>query len=213
LGVTCFNIAGSQIVYHWRISTVDSGWQLGKALVWRLLPRQQCGTAQFYDSFLQRFCLRLCGKWCLSDYPHITNYVALQPEGSSTPSQEPATCPYFNLTESTHPASLPKINFDTIIPSTSWSSESYIFFGLCWKSLVHPVQQKSSSPNILSPKAEVTSRWRRRTAGDIILVVRNTLVFFSMWLFCKFHSLHVLVPDICYAKTPISLPNLVKNVN
>jgi hypothetical protein len=71
--------------------------------------------------------------------------------------------------------------------------------------LVHSVQQKSSRRNIVIPKSEVTQRWRRRTAGEIIRVVLNPLAFVRMWLFYKFHLLQLLMPDICYEKTPISL--------
>jgi hypothetical protein len=52
-----------------------------------------------------------------------------------------------------------------------------------------------------------------RKVGDIIRVVRYSLVFGRMWLFSKFHLLQLLVPDIYYAKTKIFLPNLEKNVN
>jgi hypothetical protein len=62
----------------------------------------------------------------------------------------------------------------------------------CLLLYVHPVQQKSSGRNILSPKPEVTWRWRRRTAGDIIRVVNNLLVFVRMWLFSKFHLMQFL---------------------
>jgi hypothetical protein len=40
----------------------------------------------------------------------------------------------------------------------------------------------------------------RRTAGDIIRVVRNSLVYIRMWLFSKFRLLQFLVSDVYYAK-------------
>jgi hypothetical protein len=40
-----------------------------------------------------------------------------------------------------------------------------------------------------------------RTVGDIIRVVRNSLVFVRMWVFSKFYLLKLRVPNIYYAKT------------
>jgi hypothetical protein len=55
----------------------------------------------------------------------ITNSMVSEPEGSSPYSQEPATGPYPEPTESTtHTrANLPKIHSDPILPSTPQSSE------------------------------------------------------------------------------------------
>jgi hypothetical protein len=50
-------------------------------------------------------------------------------------------------------------------------------------------------------------RWCKRTAGDIIRVVRNPLLFVRVWLFSKFNLLQLRVPDI-YMQRKISLPNL-----
>jgi hypothetical protein len=70
---------------------------------------------------------------------YLTNFVAPEPEMSSPCSQEPATGPYPEPTESTqHPfASLSKIHSDPILPSTSSSSEWSLSFGLSHQTLVH----------------------------------------------------------------------------
>jgi hypothetical protein len=62
----------------------------------------------------------------------INNSVLPEPEGSSPYWQEPTTCPYPESTESTpHPgANLPKIHYDSILPSMTRSSEWFLSFGV-----------------------------------------------------------------------------------
>jgi hypothetical protein len=48
-------------------------------------------------------------------------------------------------------------------------------------------------------------RWCRRTVGDVIRIVRFPLVFVRVWLFSKFHLPQLRLPDVYYAKTPVSL--------
>jgi hypothetical protein len=72
------------------------------------------------------------------DVQTLSNSVALQPEGSSPHSQEPATSPYPEPVESTPhlPAILPMIHSDPIRPSTPRSSEWSPSFGLSHQNLV-----------------------------------------------------------------------------
>jgi hypothetical protein len=65
----------------------------------------------------------LCFRRSNRQSSHSTNSVAPQPEGSSPHSQQPATDPYPEPDESTPhpPTSLPKVHFDPILPSTTWS--------------------------------------------------------------------------------------------
>jgi hypothetical protein len=53
----------------------------------------------------------------------LTHSVEPEPDGSSPHSQQPATCPYPEPGGSTPhpPTSLPKVHFDPILPSVSWS--------------------------------------------------------------------------------------------
>jgi hypothetical protein len=69
----------------------------------------------------------------------LTNYMAQEPEGSSPHSQQIATGPYFEPFESNRrpPPNLPKIHSDPILPSTLWSSEWSLSFGLSHQNLVH----------------------------------------------------------------------------
>jgi hypothetical protein len=76
---------------------------------------------------------------------------------------------------------LTMVLFKHLIVSTSRNQFLKVFSSTT--SVVHSVQQKSSGRNIVSPNAE----WRRRTVGDLIRVVRNSLVFVHIWLFSKFH--------------------------
>jgi hypothetical protein len=67
-----------------------------------------------------------------------TNSVAQEPKCSSPHSQQPATGPYPEPVESNpHPqANLPKIHSDSILPSTPWSSERSLSFGLSHQNVV-----------------------------------------------------------------------------
>jgi hypothetical protein len=68
----------------------------------------------------------------------LTNSVEQEPEGSSPHSQQPATGPCPELAESNaHPeANLSKMHSDPILPSTPWSSEWSLSFGLSHQNLV-----------------------------------------------------------------------------
>jgi hypothetical protein len=79
---------------------------------------------------------------------------------------------------------------------------------------LYTVQQNSSGQNILVPNR----RWRRGDVGVQLATLFESFViplyvFVRMWLLSEFHLLQLRVPDICYAKIKISLPNLEKNVN
>jgi hypothetical protein len=69
----------------------------------------------------------------------LTNPVAPESEGSSPHSQQPANDPYPESAESTpHPPNnLPKVHFDTILPSTPWSFKWSFSFGLSHQNPVH----------------------------------------------------------------------------
>jgi hypothetical protein len=65
--------------------------------------------------------------------------VAPEPEGSSPRSQQLVTYPYLEPVESNlyRPPNIPKIHYDPVVPSTSWSSEWSLSFGLSHQNLVH----------------------------------------------------------------------------
>jgi hypothetical protein len=68
----------------------------------------------------------------------LTNSVAPEPEDSSPHSQQPANGPYPEPGESTPPpppASLPKVHFDPILPSTPWSFTWFFPSGFPTKTL------------------------------------------------------------------------------
>jgi hypothetical protein len=67
----------------------------------------------------------------------LANSVALQPGSSSPYLQEPAISPILSQLNPLHPPdNVPKIHYDTILPSTPWSSECCLSIVLSHQNLI-----------------------------------------------------------------------------
>jgi hypothetical protein len=94
--------------------------------------------------------------------------VAPEPEGSSPYSQQPATgpCPEPAASNLHSAANLPKIHYDPILPSTSWSSRWSLSF---WLSHQYPV---NDATNLTITKNRLTYvRFQVLTASSIKVTV------------------------------------------
>jgi hypothetical protein len=109
--------------------------------------------------------------------------VAPEPEGSSPHSQQPATGPYPEQTESTPHPNLPKIHFDPILPSTPRSSEWFLSHELshrCQRTC--PADAPNIPCTISHTHFQALRSCQRIRPGPRLRVMFRNILWFLQWV-------------------------------